>query len=208
MKRRFNQPIFLWVGIALMLALILLAGCLAPSERTLGANLGLILVHGAWVWAGLAAFALAGAVGLTALVLRRTHWHEWSRALGRAAMTLWLTYLPMSLVVQQVNWGGIFWDEPRWRIPFTFGVVGLLLQIGLTMMDSPRLTSAANAVFAAALGWSLLRADYVMHPESPIASSGGAIQLVFITLLLLTLVLMILITLLWLQRSHPHQDAA
>ena len=179
------------------LALIALAGWLAPAERSLGARIGLILVHGAWVWAGLIAFALAGVVGLAALALRRAGWHTWSAALGRAGMTLWLTYLPMSLIVQRVNWGGIFWDEPRWRIPFTFGVVGLLLQIGLALVNDERLLSGANAAFAAALGWSLLGADYVMHPQSPIASSGGAIQLVFFILLVLALALMLQITLLW-----------
>jgi hypothetical protein len=202
-----TQPIRLGGGIALTLALISLAGWLAPAERTLGSNLGLILVHGAWVWAGLAAFALAGVAGLVGLALRSAPWHGWSGALGRTGMTMWLTYLPMSLVVQQVNWGGIFWDEPRWRIPFTFGVVGLLLHIGLALLDDPRLTSGANALFGAALGWSLLRADYIMHPQSPISSSGGAIQFSFALLLVLALVLMAQITLLWRLGSRARRDA-
>jgi hypothetical protein len=53
-------------------------------------------------------------------------------------VVFWLTYLPLSLLVQQMNWGGIFWDEPRWRISLMFGMVGLLLQVGLALVENLR----------------------------------------------------------------------
>jgi hypothetical protein len=103
-------------------------------------------------------------------------------------MIFWLTYLPLSLYVQQVNWGGIFWDEPRWRIPFMFGVAGLLLQIGLIMVGDLRILSLANILFGVALWWSLGGIQNVLHPDSPILQSNSVnIQVFFAALLVLSL---------------------
>ncbi len=175
------------VSLPLTLALIGLTAALAPAERTLGGNLRLVLLHGAWVWSGKLFFAAAALCGLAALI-RPTGWADWSRALGWCALFFWLTYLPLSLLVQWQNWGGIFWDEPRWRIPFTFGVVAVLLQGGLAMLDRPRWTALANAVFGGALWLALGRAENILHPDSPVAgSASAAIQLSFGLLLGLAL---------------------
>ncbi len=170
------------------LALIALVTAVTPPEQSLGGNLRLILLHGAWVWAGLLAFGASAAAGLAGLLTRGSAWHAWSRALGLTGLGFWLTYLPMSLLVMQVGWGGLFFDEPRWRIPFTFAVVGVLLQAGLFLLDNPRLAAVGNLLFGAALLARLMTADTVLHPESPVAQSGSlAIQLSFTVLLALAL---------------------
>ncbi len=172
--------------LAVTLILIGLTAAFAPAERTLGGNLRLVLLHGAWVWSGKLLFAAAALSGLAGL-LRPVVWARGSRALGQAGLLFWLTYLPMSLLVQVQNWGGIFWDEPRWRIPFTFGVVGLLLQIALALFDQPRLTSLANLIYGISLWVMLGGAENVLHPSSPVADSGsGVIQFTFSLLLALT----------------------
>lgn len=180
--RRLLRPAPL---LAVTLLLIALTAAFAPAERTLGGNLRLVLLHGAWVWSGKLLFAAAALSGLAGL-LRPPVWGSLSRAFGQAGLLFWLTYLPMSLLVQVQNWGGIFWDEPRWRIPFTFGVVGLLLQIALALFDQPRLTSLANLIFGVSLWVMLGGAENVLHPQSPIVDSGsGAIQFTFSLLLAL-----------------------
>lgn len=179
----FRQPLTLLITLAL-LALVTL---FVPAERTLGASLRLIIFHGAWVWAGIVSFALAALLGLAGL-LRKSPWAGWSLAAGRTGLFFWLTYLPMSLLVMQISWGGFFFDEPRWRIPFTFAVVGVLLQVGLWLFNSPTAACAGNLLFGAALLWSLSRADSVLHPESPVFQPGaGAIQVFFVLLVLLSL---------------------
>lgn len=48
------------------------------------------------------------------LAMRRITWQRASQAAGRAG----LIFLPMALLVMQINWNGIFWNEPRFRTPF------------------------------------------------------------------------------------------
>ena len=145
MKRFLPQP----AGVLITLAFIILFTVLVLPERTLGSNLGVVNLHGAWVWAGLITFSLAAVSGLAGLISGREKWHAWSRVLGWSGLVFWLTYLPMSVVVQQMNWDGIFWDEPRFRIPLAFGIVAVLLQGGLWLVNRQVLTSSAT--------WSLGR---------------------------------------------------
>jgi hypothetical protein len=104
-------------------------------------------------------------------------------------------HLPLSLVVMRINWGGFFFDEPRWRIPLAFAIVGLLLQGGLFLLNQPALTSLANIGFAGALLYSLSHITNLLHPDSPIlASSSRGIQFFFFGLLILSVIAGIQIT--------------
>jgi hypothetical protein len=183
--------------LALSLLVTAAATLLGPVERTLGENLRLVLLHGGMVWAGKITFAAAGLAGLIGLLSRRPVWHDISLAAGRAGLVFWLIYLPMSLVVQIQNWGGIFWDEPRWRVPFTFGVVALLLQLGLWILKQPQVSSVANLVFAALLWWRLGGITNVLHPDSPVFGSNSSAIPVFF-LILLGLCLLIAAQIAWL----------
>ncbi|MBI4927468.1 MAG: hypothetical protein HY835_06870 [Anaerolineae bacterium] len=190
---------------SLLLSLLIIAAVTAvsPLEKTLGANVRLIYFHGAWVWTGKVAFALAGAVGLAALLFPglRARLAGWSLALGRAGLVFWLTYLPLSLLVQQLNWGGIFWDEPRWRVPAAFGVAAVLVQVALTLFNSAVLTALANLVFGAALWIALAQTQNVLHPDSPIYGSGSLrIEFFFSLLVALSLVCLLQITL-WIREA-------
>ena len=175
-------------GLALFLANILLIAvvtALGPLEQTLGANIRLIYLHGAWVWTAKVVFGLAALAGLAGLLFphRRLRWIDWSLALGRAGLLYWLVYLPLALLVMWVNWGGFFFDEPRWRVSLMLGVVAVMLQVALYLLDSPRIASAANLLFGATL-WIMLGAAAVeMHPVSPIfGSDATGIQVYFLAL--------------------------
>jgi hypothetical protein len=194
--------------LALTLALTLLAAAISPLEATLGWRARVVYFHGAWVWTGKIAFglaALAGLAGLAALLQperRLPGIRAWaakaSLALGRTGLVFWLTYLPMSLWVQQINWGGIFWDEPRWRVPLAYGVAAVLLQLGLLLFENPTLTCATNLVFGVALWISLGSVQNVLHPDSPIFGSGSLrIEVFFILLMVLSLACMAQIALAW-----------
>ena len=54
-------------------------------------------------------------------------------------------------LVMRLNWGRVFLDGPRWRIPLAFAMVGVRLQTGLIRLNQPALTSLAKAGVAAAL---------------------------------------------------------
>lgn len=174
---------YLWLIVSGVL--IILTTVLAPVENTLGVNARIVYLHGAWVWAGLATFAAAGGTGLAAMVNHRSSVHHWSRAIGRTGLLLWITFLPMSLYVMQANWNGLYFAEPRWRIPFMFAVVGVLLQAGLSFLPVAW-ASAANLLFVVVLFFSMRGMDSILHPISPVYSSGSLdIQLFFGALLAL-----------------------
>ena len=172
----------LWLLITI--SAVVLVTVLAPPEETLGAGARIVYLHGAWVWVAMLLFSAAAVIGMGGLLTRKTILHEWSRALGHTALLFWIVFLLMSLYVMQVNWNGIFWAEPRFRIPLNMAVIALLLQVGLTFFPL-FWTSIGNTAYAAALIYSLSSIEAILHPVSPVLSSNArGIQLFFIALLI------------------------
>ncbi len=175
-----------WFGLLLAAA----AGftLLGPAEKSLGTNVRVVYLHGAWVWAALACFLAAAVLGAIGLILRRESLHRWSRALGRTGLFFWITYLPISMWAMQTNWNGLFLAEPRWRLAIIFALGGLLLQIGVALLEDPAWASSANILYFLTLILALTNTQNVMHPPAPILNSEAwRIQLFFAGLLLLTL---------------------
>lgn len=168
--KRINSPFVYFLITVLAIALLTFLG---PEEKSLGANVRIVYLHGAWVMAAEAAFAAAALAGLLGLVLRRDLFHDWSAALGRTGIIFWVTYLPLSMFAMQSNWNGLFLAEPRFRLAMIFAVTGILLQVGLWLFSLPWLTSLANILYIVTLRVVFSSAQNVMHPPpSPIFSSG------------------------------------
>lgn len=160
-------------GIALMTFL-------GPEEKSLGANVRMVYLHGAWVLTAELAFFAAALAGFLGLILRRNLLHAWSAALGRTGMIFWVTYLPLSMLAMQSNWNGLFLAEPRFRLAMIFAVTGVLLQIGLWLFHIPWLTSLANIAYILALRIIFSQAENIMHPPpSPIFNSGNQLIIGF-----------------------------
>lgn len=180
---------WLWLGLLATTVLLAFTTAASPAERVLGAQARLVYFHGAWVWAGKIAFGAAAVAGLVGLIRKNPFWQRLSLILGWTGMIFWVTYLPLSFWIQQVNWGGIFWDEPRLRVPLMFGVAGLLLQVGLFLLEDLRLVSVVNLLFGAALWYFLGTIQNVLHPDSPILlSNAGDIQVFFFLLVGLSII--------------------
>ena len=196
-----------FILLLLTILLIFVLTIFGPEEKSLGSNVRLVYLHGAWVLTALLTFIAAGATGLTALATRHANLHHWSQALGRTGLVFWLTYLPLSLWAMQTNWNGLFLTEPRWRLAAIFAVTGLLLQIGLALLDNLAWTSAGNLGFLAALAVGLFRVDSVMHPPpSPLFNSGlWQIQLFFVALNLLSLLAAWQVAVWWHSRGRPQK---
>src|SRR5687768_12350935 len=99
----FKSPLTLFFITIIVIALLALFG---PEEKSLGASVRIVYLHGAWVLAAELAFIAAGLAGVLALVTRREPFHKWSAALGRTGIFFWVTYLPLSLWAMQSNWNG------------------------------------------------------------------------------------------------------
>ena len=184
---KLQSPFGLFIATLIVIALLALFG---PEERALGANVRIVYLHGAWVLAAELAFIAAGLAGLLGLITRRAHFHHWSAALGRTGVFFWVTYLPLSLWAMQSNWNGLFLAEPRFRLAAIFAVTGVLLQVGLWLININWITSTANLIFIVVLRISFSTAENIMHPPpSPIFNSGNFVIIsFFLTLIMLTLI--------------------
>jgi hypothetical protein len=199
---KLKSPLSLFLISVILIGLLALFG---PEEKELGANVRVVYLHGAWVLAAEVAFLAAGIAGLLALVTKRDLLHNWSAALGRTGIFFWVTYLPLSLWAMQTNWNGLFLVEPRFRLALIFAVTGVLLQIGLWLVNMKWVTSLANVIFIVALRVIFAGADNVMHPPpSPIFNSGNfAIIGFFLALILFSLLAAYFLTRVFL-RTNSH----
>ena len=185
MRKLLRSPLS---GLLLTLLAIALLAALGPAEKALGGHVRVVYLHGAWVWAALAAFAAAAGSGLAGLISRREAFYAWSAALGRTGLIFWITYLPLSLWAMQANWNGLFLAEPRWRLALAFAAGGLVLQVGLFLAGKPAWTALGNLFYFVLLIVSVLGVENIMHPGSPIFSSESPlIPIYFSGLFLLTL---------------------
>jgi hypothetical protein len=184
---KLKSPLALFIITVIVIALLALFG---PEEKSLGANVRIVYLHGAWVLSAELAFVAAAIAGLIALITKRDIFHQWSAALGRTGIIFWVTYLPLSLWAMESNWNGLFLSEPRFRLAVIFAVTGVLLQVGLWLINTNWITSIANIIFIIVLRVIFATASNVMHPPpSPIFNSGNyTIIGFFLALILLTLV--------------------
>ena len=174
---KIKSPLVSFLLTVLVIAFLALFG---PEEKSLGSNVRIVYLHGAWVLTADAAFALAALAGLFGLAARRDIFHSWSSALGRTGIVFWVTYLPLSLFAMQTNWNGILWVEPRLRLAMTFAVTGVLLQAGLWVINQKWISSLANLAFFIVLRVVFATAENIMHPPpSPIFSSGNYVIITF-----------------------------
>jgi hypothetical protein len=78
------------------------------------------------------------------------------------------------LWAMQTNWNGLFLAEPRFRLAVTFAVVGVLVQIGLSIINQAQIISLANIAYIVVLRVIFATASNIMHPPpSPIFNSGN-----------------------------------
>ena len=171
MSKFTKSPFFYFILTLLAIVVLTFFG---PEEATLGSNVRLVYLHGAWVLTAELLFALAALTGLVALITRKESFQRWTTAFGRSGILYWITYMPLSMWAMQANWNGLFLAEPRFRLAMTFAIVGLLLQVGLWLLDTKWLTATANILFIIALRYIFATAENVMHPPpSPIFNSGN-----------------------------------
>jgi hypothetical protein len=203
---KLKRPLIAFFITIIVIALLALFG---PEEKSLGANVRIVYLHGAWVLAAELAFVAAALAGLFAVITRRESLHRWSAALGRTGIVFWVTYLPLSLWAMESNWNGLFLSEPRFRLAVIFAVTGLLLQAGLWLINTNWITSIANILFILVLRVVFATAANVMHPPpSPIFSSGNYVIIsFFVMLIVLSLVASYFLTRLFLTLRTEQQGS-
>lgn len=186
------------IGAALVVSVVIIL--LSPEERSMGAGIRYVYPHVGLIWAGSFGFIAAGIVGLvTALTGRLT---RWMAVIGWVSLAVFGLGVVISFPAQIVNWGGIYWDEPRNKASFDVIAVALVIQLLNVWLPWPRIGGLLCFGLAAFLLWSTAAAELVLHPGSPILTSNSlGIQLTFLSLFVVALVTTA--ALIWSLRPQP-----
>ncbi len=172
-------------GIALLASVVV---WLAPAERTLGQGIKIVYVHVPLIWTGMLGLAAAGVSGLLLAVTARAGIQHWMQTVGWVTLGVLLAALATGMLAAQVNWGGVFWDEPLMimlvRTILVFAVAHLLGG-WLPWKRAGGLLVAGAALFILA---GIRFTTQVLHPGDAISSSSSAeIRLTFAGLFALCL---------------------
>lgn len=182
LESRKNSLVIL--GAIVTLALLILWR--APEEQTLGSGIKSVYVHVALSWTGLAGFSLAGLLGLATAVSGREEIESWARPIGWVALAAFAAGLVMSVLAARVNWGGMFWQEPRTNAALQILAVGLIVQLATAWPLPARLKGTLRLGLVLFAFWLTGSTPLVLHPRNPArASSSMAIRLTFFSLFVL-----------------------
>lgn len=186
------------VALGLMLLLVVWIA-LAPAESRLGNLVKLVYVHGALVWTGLLAFAVAGLLGLVALVVRRRTWYRGTQAAGLAALIIWVVYVLSAMAVTGLTWGQLVaWNEPRVRATGLILVAAAVLFVVARLVDQDDFAALVN-VLMGIVPWIVVRqAEVIRHPVDPIGVSGSSSIQGFYWLIVATVILLATTLIAWL----------
>jgi hypothetical protein len=153
---------------------------LAPTERTLGAGIRTVYLHVALIWVGMAGLYLAGLLGAGVLGTGRDSLAAWMEAIAWVSFLTYTLSGLVSLVAQEVNWGGISWREPRTVAMIQIVALALIVRVLSTWFPQVRLQALLNLLVAAILFWLSRTVSLQLHPENAVGStSAQAIRLSF-----------------------------
>lgn len=186
MLHRITRRSFVVPSLIALAVVIALVAWLSPADTKLGDLVKVVYVHGAIIQIALITFALSGAAGIGYLAAKRESLYEWSQALARTGLALWIPYVITSIVTMVQAWGGIAWFEPRWVFALQILIAAPLVQVAGAVMKNPRLTALLNAGLAVLIVFLSSNARLIMHPPNPVGESGSdSIRLAYTLMLVL-----------------------
>ncbi len=166
-----------------------LAGALlwrAPAEQTLGSGITSVYVHVALTWTGMTGLVIAAGLGLAAAALGRSEVQDWAHAASWVGLGAFAAGLIMSALAAGINWGNIFWQEPRFNSTLQVLAVGLIVQVATSLPVGYRLRGILQAMPALALIWLTMITPLVLHPGNAARTSpSAAIRFTFFGLYIL-----------------------
>lgn len=175
------------VPAAIVVAAVLLV-IFGPEERALGAGIKIVYVHVALTWAGMTGLGVAAALGAGVILFdsRRSTLESKMLTTGRVATGVYTAGFIVSLAAEQINWGGIYWSEPRTISAMQITAVALIVQVVNAWLSGGIWYSRLRGLLSVALfGFVLLRGrvESLLHPDNAASDSGSpAIQLTFVAL--------------------------
>ncbi|MGD8857878.1 MAG: hypothetical protein PVG33_16195 [Chloroflexota bacterium] len=180
-----NRRVF-WLVLASIALLAAALLWLAPAEQTLGSGITSVYVHVALTWSGMTGLVIAAGLGLAAVILGRPGWQSWAHLVGWVGLGAFATGLVMSALAAGINWGNVFWQEPRFNSALQVLALGLIVQLANSLAIGYRLRGLLQALPAAALMWLTMITPLVLHPGNAARTSPSpAIRFTFFGLYVL-----------------------
>jgi hypothetical protein len=169
-----------WIGLLILVLLGALILWFSPEEQDLGSGIRSVYVHVAFTWTGMSGIIVAGLVGLASALSNRPVLQKWANTITWIALAFFTAGLVMSIIAAGINWGGIFWQEPRTRTVLQVLAFGLIVQGVSTWPVSLRLKGALNFVLAAILLFLIFTTPLVLHPGNAASTAeSSAIRFTF-----------------------------
>lgn len=141
---------------------------LSPNEQTLGSGIKIVYIHVASIWTGLVGFLVLGICGLLLVVTGRRGVRAWTLAWSWMAL-LWFTIgVGTSMLAAKINWGAIFWAEPRFQMAWKCLIVVLATHTINLWLDHPRVQGALAIVPSVYVSLSVWMTPLLLHPKQPI----------------------------------------
>jgi hypothetical protein len=163
----------IWIFPLALLLLMALLVWRAPVEQSLGQGIKIVYVHVGLIWAGMFGFALNGLLGLVVAVTDSKKLADWLPIIGLVSLVVFVVSVIVSLVAEQVNWGGIFWREPRNMAVFSVTAVAIIVLVLNSWLPWRRAQGLLAASLAVYTILTLPSAPMVMHPENPARTSSS-----------------------------------
>lgn len=162
---------------------------LSPQDVTLGPIVKLVYAHLAIAWAALALFAFTGIFGALHLITGRSAFGEWAAGTQLAAIAFWLTYIPTSMFVAWLAWGGVNWSEPRLELAFRNAIIVVVAVVAARLAAGLKATSAVSVVLGVAVFELWSTRSNQLHPGNSVGASGSLeIKLFSLAILVVALI--------------------
>ena len=176
----------IWWGMGVIGVVTAVLLLVAPEEATLGAGIRSVYVHVALIWVGLAGFVIAGLLGVGLLVTGYERLYLWLRTIGWMGVGFFAAGMATSALASQVNWGAVFWQEPRMRSSSTSLTIAVIVLVAIDWFPWLRLKGALVTAVPLIFFWLTARTELVLHPDNPILTSDSVgIQATFAGLFVL-----------------------
>lgn len=177
-----------WTALLVILSLMALLLLFAPEEKELGSGIRSVYIHVALTWTGMTGLFAAGLIGLGAALFNRSKLQIWAHTITWVALGAFIAGLVMSIVAAGINWGGVFWQEPRTNAVLTVIAAGLIIQVINSWSIPTRLKGFLTALLAAVLLWMVMATPLVLHPGNAARTTPSlAIRFTFFGLYVLCL---------------------
>ncbi len=166
-----------WTGWGVVAVLVLTAVLLVwfgPEERTLGDGIKSVYVHVGLIWTGIAGFGVAALLGAAVAIGKRESLFAWLVTASRVGLLFYFAGFAASTVSSKINWGAVFWQEPRMATAMNMITVAIIVQVLTIMLSQKRLVGALHTLYFIVLLWANAATRLVLHPDNPIGSSNAA----------------------------------